>query len=382
MAGIRSLVIAPQWIGDAVMTEPLMARLCDRGERVCVAALPWVAPVYRAMSSVAEVIELPFQHGALQWAERRALGRAWRGQYDRAYVCPNSLKSALLPWLAGIPIRIGYWGEWRLGVLTHRLSNPPRDRRPPMVAFYADLASVDAPSRNPSMAPAPTFPSGLSGPWDSSATLARTQGDALRPRLHVSAEQLHATLQTHGLQVQGHVVMAPGAEYGPAKRWPVSHFAELAAALPQDVVLLGSAKERALCEAIVALAQPGKTQGRLLNLAGQTSLPQAFALIASAHRVVSNDSGLMHVAAALDVPQVAVFGSSSPEHTPPLSPKARVLWLKWDTQGQPPLDCAPCFKRECPLGHLRCLQDLSPQQVLRALSEPPTGVLARVPTGS
>jgi len=382
MAGIRSLVIAPQWIGDAVMTEPLMARLCDRGERVCVAALPWVAPVYRAMSSVTEVIELPFQHGALQWAERRALGRAWRGQYDRAYVCPNSLKSALLPWLAGIPIRIGYWGEWRLGVLTHRLSNPPRDRRPPMVAFYVDLASVDAPSRNPSIAPAPTFPSDLSGPWDSSATLARTQVDALRPRLHVSEEQLHATLQTHGLQVQGHVVMAPGAEYGPAKRWPVSHFAELAAALPQDVVLLGSAKERALCEAIVALAQPGKTQGRLLNLAGQTSLPQAFALIASAYRVVSNDSGLMHVAAALDVPQVAVFGSSSPEHTPPLSPKARVLWLKWDTQGQPPLDCAPCFKRECPLGHLRCLQDLSPQQVLRALSEPPTGVPTRVPTGS
>jgi heptosyltransferase-2 len=175
--------------------------------------------------------------------------------------------------------------------------------------------------------------------------------------------------------------MAPGAEYGPAKRWPVSHFAELAAALPQDVVLLGSAKERALCEAIVALAQPGKTQGRFLNLAGQTTLPQAFALIASAHRVVSNDSGLMHVAAALDVPQVAVFGSSSPEHTPPLSPKARVLWLKWDTQVQPPLDCAPCFKRECPLGHLRCLQDLSPQQVLRALSEPPTGASTRVPPG-
>jgi len=233
---------------------------------------------------------------------------------------------------------------------------------------------VDAPSRNPSMAPDPTSPSGLSGPWDSSEPQTRPMADALRPRLHVSAEQLHATLQTHGLQVQGHVVMAPGAEYGPAKRWPVSHFAELAAALPQDVVLLGSAKERALCEAIVALVQPGKTQGRLLNLAGQTSLPQAFALIASAHRVVSNDSGLMHVAAALDVPQVAVFGSSSPEHTPPLSPKARVLWLKWDTQVHPPLDCAPCFKRECPLGHLRCLQDLSPQQVLRALSEPPTDV--------
>jgi len=191
--------------------------------------------------------------------------------------------------------------------------------------------------------------------------------DALRPRLQVSAEQLHATLQTHGLQVQGHVVMAPGAEYGPAKRWPVSHFAELAAALPQDVVLLGSAKERALCEAIVALVQPGKTQGRLLNLAGQTSLPQAFALIASAHRVVSNDSGLMHVAAALDVPQVAVFGSSSPDHTPPLSDQARVVWLRLDAQYHPPLACAPCYARVCPLGHTRCLEDLTPDRVARLL---------------
>jgi heptosyltransferase-2 len=108
--------------------------------------------------------------------------------------------------------------------------------------------------------------------------------------------------------------------------------------------------------------------GRILNLAGQTSLEQAFALIASARHVISNDSGLMHVAAALDVPQVALFGSSSPEHTPPLSPRAKVLWLKQDPDYQPPLDCAPCFKRECPLGHLRCLQDLSPERVLRTMS--------------
>ena len=358
MAGPRSLVIAPQWIGDAVMTEPLLARLCARGERISVAALPWVAPVYRAMSSVAEVIELPFRHGALQWAERRAVAQSWRGHYDRAYVCPNSLKSALLPWMAGIPVRIGYWGEWRLGLLTHRLGNPPRDHRPAMVSFYAELASVDAPLRGSTQAAA--------------ATPAHASTDTLRPRLHVSAEQQQAALLAHGLPPQGHVVLAPGAEYGPAKRWPVAHFAELAAALTQDVILLGSAKEREVCDAIVTLAQSGKACGRLLNLAGETSLAQAFALIASADRVVSNDSGLMHVAAALDVPQVAVFGSSSPEHTPPLSPLARVIWLKWDTQVQPPLDCAPCFQRECPLGHLRCLQDISPQRVLRALSEPAT----------
>lgn len=355
MAGPRSLVIAPQWIGDAVMTEPLIARLRARGEHITVAALPWVAPVYRAMAGLAAVVDLPFQHGALQWAERKMLGKTWRGHFDRAYVCPNSLKSALLPWMAAIPVRIGYRGELRLGLLTHRLPNPPRDHRPPMVDFYLALAGVAVPaSTGPHLARDST-----QGLWPD---------DHLRPRLQVSPDQMQAVCQAYGLTHQGHVVMAPGAEYGPAKRWPVSHFAQVAAELPQDVVLLGSAKDRAVCEAIVALAQPAKARGRLLNLAGQTSLAQAFGLIASAHRVLSNDSGLMHVAAALDVPQVAVFGSSSPEHTPPLSPKANVIWLKRDAHYQPALDCAPCFKRECPLGHLRCLQDISPQRVLQALS--------------
>ena len=354
MAGPRSLVIAPQWIGDAVMTEPLMARLCARGERVTVAALPWVAPVYRAMPGLAEVIELPFQHGALQWMERQALAKKWRNQFDRAYVCPNSLKSALLPWLANIPTRLGYQGEFRWGLLTHRLPNPPRDQRPPMVDFYAALASL---------APQPS-----AGPGAPPVATTHSAHEALRPRLQVSALEQQAVLQAHGLSDHGHIVMAPGAEYGPAKRWPVTHFAELAAGLDEDVVLLGSSKERAVCENIITLAQPGKARGRLLNLAGQTSLEQAFALIASARHMVSNDSGLMHVAAALDVPQVAVFGSSSPEHTPPLSPKAHVIWLKWDAKYQPALDCAPCFQRECPQGHLRCLQDIRPQRVMRAMS--------------
>jgi heptosyltransferase-2 len=354
MAGPRSLVIAPQWIGDAVMTEPLLARLCARGERISVAALPWVAPVYRALPFPVDVIELPFRHGALQWAERRALAKTWRGRFDCAYVCPNSLKSALLPWMAGIPVRVGYRGEFRLGVLTHRAPNPSRDHRSPMVEFYAALADLANPAQVGSGAP-DRASNGQANP-------------AERPHLQVPMPEQQAALQAHGLSFQGHVVMAPGAEYGPAKRWPEAHFAELAKRLEHDVVLLGSAKDRVVCEDIVALAQAGKHRGRLLNLAGQTSLAQAFALIASAHRVVSNDSGLMHVAAALDVPQVAVFGSSSPEHTPPLSPKAQVIWLKWDAHYQPALDCAPCFERECPLGHLRCLRDIRPDQVLQALA--------------
>jgi heptosyltransferase-2 len=326
----NALIIAPQWIGDAVMTEPLLRRLHARGERLTVGALPWVAPVYRAMPQVADVIEFPFAHGGLQFKARRALAKGMEGQFDKAYVLPNSLKSALLPLLARIPQRIGYLGEARVGLLTHRLGNPKS--KPPMVAFYSAL-------------------SGESGLEDD------------RPQLHVDPAAARQTLQRLGLHQGGFVVFAPGAEFGPAKRWPAAHFAELAARLDLPVVLLGSGKEAALCDEIAAPANAAQA-GKCLNLAGKTSLPEALSLIATSHSTVSNDSGLMHVAAALGVPQVAIFGSSSPLHTPPLSDKARVLWLKDDPAYQPPLDCAPCFARECPLGHTRCLNDISAERVL------------------
>jgi heptosyltransferase-2 len=323
LALTQSLIIAPQWIGDAVMTEPLLRRLRDRGDRLTVGALPWVAPVYRAMPQVHEVIELPFRHGGLQLAARRRIARELRGRFHVAYVLPNSLKSALLPFLASIPRRIGYHGEARIGLLTHRLKNP-KDR-PPMVAYYSALSGE----------------SGL---------------EQDRPRLVLPDAHVAQALEHHGLQRGGYVVVAPGAEYGPAKRWP--HFGALAALLDRPVILLGSAKEAPLCEEIAAQAP-----GRARNLAGQTSLLEAFALIAGAGHVVSNDSGLMHVAAAFGVRQVALFGSSSPLHTPPLSDSAQVVWLKQDPDYQPPLDCAPCFQRECPLGHFRCLNDVTPERV-------------------
>jgi heptosyltransferase-2 len=331
----QSLVIAPQWIGDAVMTEPLLHRLHARGERLTVGALPWVAPVYRAMPQVAEVIEFPFAHGGLQFKARRSIARQVEGRFDTAYVLPNSIKSALLPFLASIPKRVGYLGEARVGLLTHRLKNPPRDQRPPMVAFY----------------------SALSGEAD----VAQDQ-----PRLRLDGAQIRATLAASSLQREGYVVFVPGAEYGPAKRWPVSHFAELAKKLDLPVLLLGSGKEAALCEEIAALANAARPQ-TCLSLAGKTSLAEAFCILAAAKSVVSNDTGLMHVAAALGVPQVAIFGSSSPLHTPPLSAAARVLWLKTDASYQPPLDCAPCFERVCPLGHTRCLNDISAARVLQLL---------------
>src|SRR5258706_10046125 len=289
----RSLVIAPQWIGDAVMTEPLLARLAARGERVSVAALPWVAPVYRAMPQVGEVIELPFAHGKLDWEGRREVAHELRGRFDSAYVLPNSIKSALIPFLARIPRRVGYLGEGRVLLLNERLPNPLG--RPPMVAFYSALAGLPI--------------------------------AAERPRMQFDDAALSAATSNARLQRNGYFVFAPGAEYGPAKCWPAPHYAALATSLHAKhgvpIVLLGSKKEAELCESISGMAP-----GACIVMAGKTSLKDAMALIAASRGVVSNDSGLMHVAAAFGLPQVAVFGSTTPEHTPPLNARAKVLWLK------------------------------------------------------
>ena len=380
----RSLIIAPQWIGDAVMTEPLMASLAARGERLTVAALPWVAPVYRAMPQVADVIELPFAHGRLDWAQRRRIATGLRGRFDAAYVLPNSIKAALIPWLARIPRRVGYHGEGRVWLLNRRLPNP--GGRPPMVAFYSALAG---------MAPAEATARGVAGSPADGSEAPHSRADAhshshphadgnpdahaqpqpqpqppprphphLRPHLSFNVATLQAATHAAGVQPGAYWVFAPGAEYGPAKCWPAEHYAALARSLHtrhgQPVLLLGSGKEAALCEQI-AQSAPGACR----VLAGQTALIDAMALIAAARGVVSNDSGLMHVAAAFGVPQAAVFGSTSPEHTPPLNPRARVLWLKHELA----LDCSPCFERRCRFGHTRCLTEVEPQRVERALNE-------------
>jgi heptosyltransferase II len=328
-APLRALVVAPQWIGDAVMSEPLLRRLADRGERLSVGALPWVAPVYRAMPQVAEVLEWPLAHGRLDWTLRRRIAAGLRGRFERAYVLPNSLKSALIPWLARVPLRSGYRGEGRYLLLNRRAANPPG--RPPMASFYAALAGA---------------------------------GDVPAPRLVVAAERCVHAARSAGVAPGAYWVFAPGAEYGPAKCWPAAHYSTLARSVHASsgcpVLLLGSGKEAALCESIARDAAPA-----CRVLAGQTSLDDAMALIAAARGLVSNDSGLMHVGAAFGIPQVAVFGSTSPLHTPPLNERARVLWLK-DELG---LACAPCFDRTCRFGHTRCLVELPPQRVHAALEQ-------------
>lgn len=330
----RALVVAPQWIGDAVMCEPLLARLAARGERLSVAALPWVAPVFEAMPQVGEIVRMPFAHGRLDALARWQLAGQFANRFDVAYVLPNSFKSALIPWLARIPTRVGYQGEARWPLLNRRLPNPPG--RPPMVAFYGELAGDAAPL-------------------------------IASPRLHLDAAVVAQATRSVGVDPGGYWAFAPGAEYGPAKRWPAAHFAALARSLyerhGQPVLLIGSASEVTLCREIATLA--ALPEGGCRVVAGATSLRDAMALIAASNGLVSNDSGLMHVAAAFGLPQVAVFGSTSPIHTPPLNSNARVLWLKDELQ----LDCAPCFDRVCRYGHTRCLTGVGPERVDAALAE-------------
>jgi len=328
---MRTLVVGPSWIGDAVLSHPLIARLkeADREGRVDVLAPSWTLAVYRRMPGVDSALALPFGHGDLRLGARRAFARTLP-EYDRAVVLPNTWKSALVPWHAGIARRTGYRGEMRYGLLN-------------------DLRVLDEKA--------------LPRLVDRYAALAQPAGETLRrpvpePRLVVDDAARRATLAKLGLSADRPVAaFAPGAEYGPAKRWPARHFASLArtlAARGWQVWLLGSAKDTDATREIEALAP-----GACVDLAGRTSLDEAIDLLASAAHVVTNDSGLMHVAAALDRPTAAIFGSSSPAFTPPLSARARVISLH--------LDCSPCFERVCPLGHTDCLEKLEPAKVLEAL---------------
>jgi heptosyltransferase-2 len=317
----RLLVVAPNWIGDALMAQPLFTRLREKrpGLELDVLAPPWVAPVVRRMPEVREVISAPFRHGGLQLRERWKVGRALRGRgYEQAIVLPNTWKSALPPFFADIPLRSGYVGESRYGLLnlTYKKAGEP------MRLHYARLS--EAPG-------------------------AELRQPLPEPRIIASTEQIERTKEKFDLQ-KPYIVLCPGAEYGPAKRWP--YFKELSERLGLQAVILGSGNDAEAARGIV---------GR--NLVGETTLDEAIDLIAGAAFVVSNDSGLMHVAAALGRPQVALFGSSSPEHTPPLSAAARVLWLH--------IECSPCYQRECPLGHFRCMRELTVDLVLQEIDNLP-----------
>ena len=316
---MRTLVVAPAWVGDMVMAHTLVPGLVERGD-VHFVAPPNTAPLATRMDGVAAVHDIRTRHGVLGLGERHAVGKRLRQcRFDQAIVLPGSFKSALAPLFAAIPKRTGWRGEFRYGVLND-VRRLDAQRWPRLVDRFAALADV---------VPA-------------------------RPRLRVDVQARRRLLAKHHLTTERPVVaLCPGADYGPAKRWPDDHFAALArrcAEAGAEVWVLGGPRDAGSALSATASA---------VDLAGRTSLLDAVDLLSAASAVVANDSGLMHVAAALDVPLVAVYGSSSPRFTPPLSDRAVVM--------QRELGCRPCFRRECPLGHTDCLHGIAPGQVFDAL---------------
>jgi heptosyltransferase II len=333
----RILLIAPSWVGDAILSEPLIAALRRQGvtNAIDVVAPPWCGPVYARMRGVGRIIDAPAAHGELALRACYAFGRSLREQrYTHAYVLPNTWKSALVPYIARIPVRVGYVGEARYGLLTDA-RKLDRTELPQLVSRYAALGE----------------------PRHASASA------ALAPRLVPNAANLDAAMRALALSRAHPVaILCPGAEFGPAKRWPVQHFAHLAQRLADDghaVWLLGSPNDRAVADALLA-ALPANMPP-VIDLTGRTDLGTAIDLMSVASLVVSNDSGLMHAAAAVNAPLVALFGSSSPAYTPPSSPTARIAKID--------IECSPCFKRECPLGHFRCMRELSPELVYNLARE-------------
>jgi heptosyltransferase II len=328
MAGERILIVAPSWVGDAILSEPLVALLRDPYEDPIVDVLvhSWCAPVYARMRGIRRIIESPFGHGKLDLAGRRNFALELRKEgYSHAFVLPNSWKSALVPYFARIPKRVGYRGEARYGLLSDA-RHLDRKAMPRLVERFAALA----------------VPRGALVPMPPSPVLvpdAVNRANAMRA-LHLKTDRPV-------------VILCPGAEFGAAKRWPPNQFAELAAMFLGDglqVWVVGSPNDKIATDAV--LNSMGENAHRVRDLSARTDLGTAIDLLSAASLVVSNDSGLMHAAAAVGVPLVALFGSSSPVYTPPLSPLARIARID--------IACSPCFKRECPLGHFKCMRELKP----------------------
>lgn len=332
----KILIIAPAWVGDMVMAQSLFKLLKQQNPAVVIDVLApaWTFSLLSRMPEVHQAIEMPLTHGQLNLRLRYALAQKLRlQQYDQAIVLPNSFKSALIPWLAGIPKRTGWRGEFRYGLLND-VRVLDKSQYPLMIEQFMALG----------------LPKGvkLAQPYPT-------------PEFVIDAATQQAVLEKHKpiWRERPILAIAAGAEFGPSKRWPEEYYAEVAnvmIARGWDVWLFGSQKDKAVTDKIMSL-----TDHRCENIAGRTELAETIVLLSLVSGVVCNDSGLMHMAAALKKPLVAIYGSTSPAFTPPLAASARILKLN--------LECQPCFARTCPLQHHRCMRDLRSEQVLAAMSE-------------
>lgn len=334
-SGKKILIVGPAWIGDMVMAQTLFISLKQTQPDCIIDVLApiWSLPLLERMPEIRQKHALRIGHKELKLTQRYAMARLLREEnYDQAILLPNSFKSALIPFLAHIPTKTGWLGEWRFGLLND-IRYLDKKKLPLMIQRFIAL--------------------GLAKNTELPAELPK-------PLLHTQETWVKAATQKFQLATSAPILaLCPGAEYGAAKRWPATYFAEVALRKLQDgwqVWLFGGPKDESFAHIIQA-----QTQNQCVNLIGKTNLAEAIDLLSLATAVISNDSGLMHVASALKRPLIAIYGSSSPRFTPPLTDTVKILSLD--------LPCSPCFKRECPLEHLACLKDLSPSIVLQALDE-------------
>ena len=332
--------MGPAWVGDMVMVQSLFMALKHQNQEniIDVLAPAWSSPVLSRMPEVRSVVEVDIGDGELQLAKRIHVGKTLRGQYDQAIILPRSFKSALIPYFAKIPQRTAYRGEMRYGIVND-MRKLDKEITYKAVERFVNLAKDVA---KPIRAPKIHFP--------------KLQVD--QDKRHQEARRLAVNETTPS------VALMPGAEFGPSKRWPAEYFGELAVMFKRDgyaVYIFGSPKDYAIGEEIVAASN-----GSAINLCGQTSLEEVIDLISLAKIAITNDSGLMHIAAGVDRPVVAIYGASTPKYTPPLSDTTEIQYLN--------LDCSPCWEKQCPYGHYNCLRNLEVSRVYASANKLLKGV--------
>ncbi|RXJ73499.1 lipopolysaccharide heptosyltransferase II [Veronia nyctiphanis] len=339
----KILIIGPSWVGDMVMSQSLYITLRELNPNclIDVLAPAWCRPVLERMPEVNEALEMPFGHGEFNLSGRWKLGKSLKSNdYTHAFVLPRSAKSAFIPFFAGVPNRTGWKGEMRYGLLNDIRAD--RTVFQYMVERYVGLA------------------------YPKEVMMDKTEFRTIKhPSLRVDEDNQTDCLKRFNISDTPIVGICPGAEFGPAKRWPEAHYTKVAETLIREgnqVLLFGGPKDNDVAQLIKG-ALPEELKERCFNLAGETSLVDAVDLLAACHTVFSNDSGLMHVAAAVGANIVAIYGSSSPKYTPPLSENVQMV--------NTDIACRPCFKRECPLNHLKCLTELSVEHVIKAYRDLP-----------